>query len=65
MANYLREVRQSRMISITELARKSGVAQLTIARIEKGAECRKETKRKILMALGLSPWEKEKVFPKT
>jgi len=65
MSNYLREIRQTRMISITELARKSGVAELTIARIEKGADCRKETKRKILKALGLSPRDKEKVFPET
>lgn len=65
MANRLRELRESRMIGIAELSRKSGVAQLTIGRIEKGAECRKETKRKILKALGLSPWEKQKVFPET
>lgn len=51
------------MISKSELARKAGISQLTIARVEKGVMCRQETKRKILAALGLKPWEKEEIFP--
>jgi len=51
------------LISKAELARKAGISQLTIARVEKGISCRKETMRKILAALGLRPWEKEKIFP--
>jgi len=44
--------------------KKSGVALLTITRIEKGFSCRTETKRKTLNALGVQLWEKEKVFPR-
>ena len=51
------------MISKSELARKAGISHLTIARVEKGVTCRQETKRKILAALGLKPWEKEEIFP--
>jgi predicted transcriptional regulator len=52
------------LISKAELARKAGISQLTIARVEKGVECRQVTMRKILTALGFGPWEREKVFPK-
>ena len=51
------------MISKTELARLAGVSAVTIDRIEQGAPCRMETMRKILLALGFSLREKEKVFP--
>lgn len=61
--NRLKQVRESRLISKAELARKAGISQLTVARVEKGVSCRQETKRKILAALGLRPWEKEKIFP--
>jgi len=50
------------MISRSELARKARVSPLTIARIERGEPCRKDTKRKILAAFGLKPLEKGKVF---
>lgn len=63
IANRLKEVRESRLISKSELARKAGISQLTIARVEKGVTCRQETKRRILAALGLKPWEKEEIFP--
>ncbi len=60
--NRLREVRESRMMSKSELARKAGVSPLTIDRIERGEQCRLETMRKIILALGYSLDEKEKVF---
>ena len=63
VANRLREMRESRLISKAELARKAGISMLTVARIEKGESCRQETKRKILAALGISPFDKDKVFP--
>ena len=50
------------MISKSELARLAGVSPVTIDRIERGAECRMETKRKILIALGYDLAEKDKVF---
>ena len=63
VATRLREVRENRLVSKSELARKAGISSLTIARIEKGESCRKDTKRKILAALGLNPLDKDKVFP--
>jgi transcriptional regulator with XRE-family HTH domain len=63
VANRLREVREKRLISKSELARKAGISTLTIARIEQGESCRQETKRKILAALGLNHSDKDKVFP--
>jgi len=63
MKNSVRKIREERMISKSELARLAGVAPGTIERIERGEECRMETKRKIIAALGFSLSEKEKVFP--
>jgi DNA-binding XRE family transcriptional regulator len=50
------------MLSKTELARLAGVSPLTVDRIEKGQSCRLETKRKILLALGIKISQKSKVF---
>jgi DNA-binding XRE family transcriptional regulator len=61
-SNKLREVREELMISKAELARRAGVSALTIDRIESGENCRVDTKRKIILALGLKLNEKEKVF---
>ncbi len=60
--NQLKQVRESLLISKSELARKAGVSLLTIGRIEKGLPSRNETKRKILAALGLRPSQKDTVF---
>ncbi len=60
--NNLRKYRERLLLSKSELARKAGVSVLTIDRVEKGGKCRMETKRKILLALGLALDEKEKVF---
>lgn len=61
-ANNLKKMRETLLMSKSELARKAGVSVLTIDRIEKNGTCRMETKRKILLALGLSLDEKHKVF---
>ena len=50
-------------MSKTELARLAGVSAGTIDRIERGAPCRMETMRKIILALGFTLGEREKVFP--
>ncbi len=50
------------MMSKAELARKAGLSTLTIDRIEAGRPCRLDTKRKILIALGLKVADKDKVF---
>jgi DNA-binding XRE family transcriptional regulator len=49
-------------MSKAELARKAGVSALTIDRVESGKSCRMDTKRKIILALGLKLSDKEKVF---
>lgn len=58
----LKAIRESLLISKAELARKANVSPITIARIEKGMPCRMETKRKIILALGLNLSEKDKIF---
>ena len=50
------------LMSKAELARKARVSPITITRIEKGLPCRMDTKRKILLALGLKPVDKHKIF---
>jgi DNA-binding XRE family transcriptional regulator len=60
--NSLKQMRESLMLSKAELARNAGLSPLTIARIEKGMDCRMDTKRKIILALGLKLSDKEKVF---
>lgn len=60
--NSLKQIREKMMMSKAELARKAGVSPLTIDRIESGKNCRMETKRKIILALGYSLEEKDKIF---
>jgi DNA-binding XRE family transcriptional regulator len=60
--NKLKETRESLLMSKTELARQANVSPITISRIEKNLPCRMETKRKILLALGLKPADKHKIF---
>lgn len=60
--NNVRDIREERLLSKTELARIAGVSHVTIDRIERGEFCRMETKRKIILALGFTLTEKEKVF---
>ena len=50
------------MMSKAELARKAGVSTLTIDRVEAGRPCRLDTKRKVLLALGLSVADQDRVF---
>jgi DNA-binding XRE family transcriptional regulator len=60
--NKVKDIRESKLISKSELARKAGVSALTIDRIERGESCRLETKRKIILALGYLLDDKNKVF---
>lgn len=60
--NTLKEIRESQMLSKAELARRAGVSPLTIDRIEKGKPCRMDTKRKIILALGLKLSDRIEVF---
>lgn len=60
--NSVKKLREERLMSKAELARLAGVSPITIDRVERGEECRMETKRKVLLALGFSLSEKKKVF---
>lgn len=61
-SNKVKSIRESRLMSKAELARKAGVSSLTIDRVERGESCRMETMRKIILALGFSLEDKNKVF---
>jgi DNA-binding XRE family transcriptional regulator len=60
--NNLQRLREDQLLTKAELARKAGVSPLTVARIEAGQECRVDTKRKIILALGMTPSDRAKVF---
>jgi DNA-binding XRE family transcriptional regulator len=60
--NSLKEIRESLLMSKSELAREANVSPITITRIEEGKPCRLETKRKILLALGYSLSDSKKIF---
>jgi DNA-binding XRE family transcriptional regulator len=61
--NIVGKIRKNQLMSKAELARKAGVSPLTIDRIEKGENCRMETRRKIILALGYKLSDKDKIFP--
>jgi len=60
--NKLKHFRESRLISKSSLSRKADVSPITISRIEKGYTCRRATKRKILLALGVPVSDQHKIF---
>ncbi|MGA9177757.1 MAG: helix-turn-helix transcriptional regulator [Desulfobacterales bacterium] len=60
--NRVKKIRESLLMSKTELARKANVSPITIARIERGMPCRLETQRKIILALGFNLSDKKKIF---
>ncbi len=61
--NRVREFRENRLMTQAQLARKAKVALRTIHSVEKGMNCRMDTKRKILLALGLRFEDRDRVFP--
>ena len=61
--NNVRKLREEQLMSKAELARKAGLSVLTIDRVESGKDCRMDTKRKIILAMGLKLSEKDKIFP--
>ncbi|MDR1109201.1 MAG: helix-turn-helix domain-containing protein [Deltaproteobacteria bacterium] len=60
--NTLKNIREQMLLSKAELARKAGVSPMTIDRIENGEKARMETMRKIILALGFSLEDKDKIF---
>jgi len=62
-SNHVQQLREDQLLSKAELARRAGVSALTVDRIERGEGCRLDTKRKIILALGLKVADKHRVFP--
>lgn len=62
ITNSVRQIREEKMMSKAELARKADVTVQTIDRIEKGNECRLDTKRKIILALGYKLADRTRIF---
>jgi len=62
--NNVRKIREGLLMSKAELARRAGLSVLTIDRVEKGMTCRMDTKRKIILSLGLQLSDRDKVFSK-
>jgi len=60
----LQKLREEQLIGKAEFARKAGVSESTLDRVEAGLGCRLETKRKIILALGLSLQDGARVFKK-
>ena len=60
--NTVKKIREDIVLRKAEMARKAGVSPLTIDRIERGKDCRMETKRKIILALGYKLSDKDKLF---
>jgi DNA-binding XRE family transcriptional regulator len=63
-SNHVQTLREDQLLSKAELARRAGVSALTVDRIERGEGCRLDTKRKIILALGLKVADKDRVFPR-
>ncbi len=60
--NNVQRLREEQLLTKAELARKAGLSALTVSRIESGLECRMDTQRKIILALGFTPSDRRKVF---
>ena len=60
--NRVRELRENKLMTQAQLAKKAKVALRTIHSVEKGMNCRMDTKRKILLALGIPFEQKHQVF---
>ena len=61
-SNNVQRLREDLLMSKAELARRAWVSVLTIDRVERGMECRVDTKRKIILALGMKVTDRKKVF---
>ena len=60
--NNVRKIREGLLLSKAEMARRARISVLTIDRVEKGMACRMDTKRKIILSLGLKLSDRDKVF---
>ena len=62
--NTVRKIREKLLMSEAEPARNAGISPLTVDRVEKGMNCRIETKRKIILAFGYNLSDKGLIFKK-
>jgi DNA-binding XRE family transcriptional regulator len=62
LKNMVKDIRESQLLSKSELAKKADLSPITIDRIENGYPCRMQTKRKIMIALELDLADAKKVF---
>jgi DNA-binding XRE family transcriptional regulator len=60
--NSLKQVRESLLVSNSELAREANISPITISRIEEGKPCQLENKQKFLLALGYRLSDSKKIF---
>jgi len=63
LRNRVREAREHLLMTQTELASKARVALRTLHSVERGMNCRHDTKRKLLAALEFSFEDRDLVFP--
>ena len=63
--NLVKKIREQLLISKTELARKAGVSPLTIDRVEKGENCRMETKGGLYQPLDINSLTGKRFFQGT
>jgi len=61
--NNIRKIRDGKLLSISEFARRAGLSPLTVLRVEETGLGRVETKRKILEALEVELEDLKSVFP--
>lgn len=61
--NRVRELRQEKLMTQADLARRAKVALRTVHSVEKGMNCRLDTKRRIILALGFRFQDREYIFP--
>src|SRR2546428_12162634 len=62
--NRVQKFGEAALMAKAELARRAGVSESTVNRSEAGHDCRMETKRKFLFALGLTIQESGNLFPR-
>ena len=60
--NNIKKIRKNLLMSKAELGRKAGGSPFTLQRVEQGKNCRMDTKRRIILALGYSLSEKGKIL---
>ena len=61
--NRVRAIREERLMTREELAKRSGLSLRTVWSVENGHPCRLVTKREILRGLGVSKSKHTFVFP--